>query len=577
MTCARWVLLAWLAATAGCSAKDDDRGEREREGAAGKPAAADTGEGADGEPSGAAAFEAGSRSPEARAHFRKGLLALHSFWYEEASKQFGEAIAADRTFAMAYWGLAMSKSKLLWGDDDLAGGRRALREMPPSSRLSGREQAWVAAAKALFAEGDVRSSRRGFAAAMEEIHASYPDDESTTFLAVALLASTRPEDPDGAPVRERAAALAGEVFERNPKHPGAAHYLIHALDTPELASRALPAAKVYATIAPEAFHARHMPAHIFARLGMWKEAVASCHSAWDASVAWARRERLPADHHDFHSLNWIIEMSFERGRRAAADAAMKQFADAVKGGLNHQNRAAYANQVASYLARTAEWKRVDELLAPLDAPATDAAAGGEVGCAHHAAAMPSAPPMALFERRAVVQAQTRAAAMRRDLAGTRRWLAERSKVEAGLRPFAEATQPKEVVARMEADRAVGEAAMLARARGDDRALIAAVAKLAERSKHEFAAEGTAGGNLAQEEIADALLRMGKPKDALAAYELVLSQHVGRARSLLGAARAAAKAGDEAAARGWYEKLLAVWSEAEEGTAGLAEARKALGQ
>ncbi|HWM86132.1 MAG TPA: hypothetical protein VNO33_09845 [Kofleriaceae bacterium] len=570
MNSRRWgALPCTIAAALACSAcdrKDAGSSSQSEKPGAEKPAAAASQE------RGMAGFEAGTRSTKARDHFRRGMAALHAFWYEEASRQFEAAVAADRGFAMAHWGLAMSKSKLLWGDDDLAGGRRALSQMPPSSGLSPRERAWVAAVTALFGKGDVRSSRRSFAAAMEQVHAQHPDDESATFLAVALLATTRPEDPSGDPIRERAAALAGEVYERSPAHPGAAHYLIHAFDTPEMAHRALPAARHYASIAPEAFHARHMPAHIFARLGMWKEAIQSCQAAWEASVAWARRERLPADSLDFHSLNWIIEMSFERGLRAGADAAMKTFSDAVKGGLNHQNRTLYARQVASYMARTGEWKRVDELLAPLEAKATDAA--GHEACGDHPP-QPGQVPLGLFERRAVLNARARAAAMRRDLAGTRRALAERNRVDAQLQPFYQATQPPESLARLNRDRDVSDAAMLARARGDDRALLEPLARLAEASKAEFAAEGTAGGVLASEEVADALLRLRRAGEARQAYEKVLAQHAGRASALLGAARAAASAGDKAASRAWYEKLLAVWSEADERTPGLKEARSAV--
>ena len=172
---------------------------------------------------------------------------------------------------MAYWGLAMSYCKLLWGDDDVAAARVQLSmHMPDPDRLTPREQAWARAAFELIREGDVRTSRKRFVAAMETVHDRFPDDESTTFLAIALLAATHPEDPDTTAVRERAAALAISVYEHNPKHPGAAHYLLHAYDTPELAARALPYARQYAKIAPAAFHARHMPAHIFSRLGMWK-------------------------------------------------------------------------------------------------------------------------------------------------------------------------------------------------------------------------------------------------------------------------------------------------------------------
>lgn len=529
---------------------------------------------------GALHFQVSGGTPQAREHFFRGLLALHSFWYDEATRQFEQAIAADKTFSMAYWGLAMSHAKLLWGDDDLAAGRDALTRMPGPNLLPPHDQAWVVAALSLFrkANADVLTTRRDFLAVMEQLHAQFPDDESALFLALALLSTIRPGDPAEVQlqVRNRAAGLAMEVFQRNPKHPGAAHYIIHAYDTPELAARALPAAQQYAAIAPAAFHALHMPAHIFVRLGMWKEAAASCQAAWDASVAWVQREKLSPDHQDFHSLSWLVELGFERGRRKDADRALASYGAAIRGGLPHDKRAAYANQVASFLARTGQWERVDELLAPLQAPASDAAAAAPGSPpAHDHGGAPSGAPGELFERRAVLGTLAQAAAMRKDQAGLRRILDQRDAVDAELRPFLVATQPREFVDSADKLRRLVREALLARARGDDRALVAALRPLAIDQDQEFTGEGTAGGLLHHEAIAEALVRLGDLKGALSEYHFVLANHAGRARSLLGAARAAAKAGDDAASRDLYRTLLATWSEADEDTEGLAEARRAV--
>jgi tetratricopeptide (TPR) repeat protein len=528
---------------------------------------------------GALHFEIAGGTPEARQHFTQGLLALHSFWYDEATQQFTAAIEADRTFSMAYWGLAMSHAKLLWGDDDLDAGRDALTRMPSPNLLPLHDQAWVVAALSLFRRAtlDVRASRKEFLATMEQVHAKFPDDESALFLALALLSTVAPNDPTQDQVRKRAAGLAMEVFQRNPKHPGAAHYLIHAYDTPELAQLALPAAQQYATIAPAAFHALHMPAHIFVRLGMWKEAVASCQAAWDASVAWVRRDKVSPDHEDFHSLSWLVELNFERGRRKDAERALSMYADAVRGGLTHDKRAAYANQVASFLGRTGEWARVDELLMPLKEPPAGAGTGGPAGssmaCGH--APAPHGPPSELFEKRAVLGTIAQAAAMRRDQALLTRTLDQRDAVDAELHPFLVATQSKEFVESADKLRGFVRAALIARARGDDRALVAALRPLAVDQDQEFTGEGTAGGLLHHEAIAEALLRLGQARQALDEYRVVLANHAGRARSLLGAARAAAKAGDAATSRDFYRKLLATWSEADEGTEGLAEAQQAV--
>jgi tetratricopeptide (TPR) repeat protein len=550
----RWLLVALLAAA--CSSKSS------------QPMAQP--QGYDPESLGSIKFSLSEGTPEARTHWMRGMLALHSFWYDEATRQFHAAITADSTMNMAYWGAAMSHIKLLWGDDDLDAAKQVLSRIPDPDRLPEREQAWVIALVELLRDDDTRTSRRKFVAAMSDLHQRFPDDESATFLAVALLAAMRPDDPDQVAVRLRAGALSLGVLGRNPKHPGAAHYLIHAYDTPSLAVFALPFAYAYAGFAPAAFHVRHMPAHIFARLGMWNEAIRSCQSAWDVSVAAADREHLSTDHRDFHSLNWIVEMSFELGRRKDADVAMAEFANAVRGGVGHQTRTAYAAQVASYMARTGEWSRVDELLAPLQAPATDNAAAHH----QHGGPSPAGSFAAQLEAMAVLDARVRAAAMQRDVARTEAVLVEFAAQSGRMRQAMSAMQPPDALAKADEALARHREAMLARARGDDRALIAVLRLSADESDQEVGGESTPVGLLQREEIADALMRLGDHAAARAEYELVLAKHPRRARALLGAARASAKAGDATSAKAHYRELANVWATADAKTEGLDEARAA---
>ena len=529
---------------------------------------------------GALTFEHTEGTAEARAFFTRGLLALHSFWYDEATRQFQQAITADRQMNLAYWGLAMSHLKLLWGEDDLTAARLALSKMPNPDRLSPREQAWVMAAVELVKAGDVRTSRKRFAESLTTLHTLYPDDEAKTFLAVALLSTTRPEDPDTLEVRKRAAALASEVYARNPKHPGAAHYIIHAYDTPELASLALPHARDYARIAPAAFHARHMPAHIFSRLGMWSDAIASCHAAWDASLASARREKLSANHHDFHSLGWLIEMYFELGQRDKATAMLATFAKAVEAGLGRQHRALYATEVASFMMRTGDWARVDELLAPLAKPPVDepipASGSGATRAGEPSHCAPgAASPLQLVEQLAVLDARLRAAAMQHDAAKTRKLLAEVDALRVELRPSLAATQPKEALARIDASHARHRQVQLARATKNDRALLPLLRAQAAEVQLEVGGESNPSGFVAHDDVGDTLLRLGKPAEAVAAYQLALKTHPGRARSLLGVARAATKAGDASTARAAYEQLVKQWTAADPDLDGLAEARAAI--
>jgi hypothetical protein len=169
----------------------------------------------------------------------------------------------------------------------------------------------------------------------------------------------------------------------------------------------------------------------------------------------------------------------------------------------------------------------------------------------------------------------RAAAARRDQALLKTTLDERDAVDAELRPFLVATQPKELVDSTDQLRVLVRKALVARAKGDDRALIATLQPLALDQKQEFTGEGTAGGILHQEDIAEALLRLGRAKESLAEYRAILAQHAGRTRSLLGAARAAAKAHDPTASREFYQQLVEAWSEADDNTDGLTEARQAI--
>ena len=530
-------------------------------------------DGYDSQALGALTFEVSNGTPEARAHFARGLLALHSFWYDEASRQFEAAIASDSSMRMAYWGAAMSKCKLLWADDDVNGARQLLARLPDPDAMSPREQAWVSAAVELLRPTDVRTSRKAFAAAMENVYRAFPDDESATFLAAALLAAMAPEDPDQFLVRVRAAGLALDVYRRNPKHPGAAHYAIHAFDTPMFAPLALPLAEHYARTAPAAFHARHMPAHIFSRLGMWKEAIASCQAAWDASQAAARLYKLSADHYDFHSLNWLVEMHFELGHRKAADAALATFAQAVKEGVGHQIRAQFASQVLSYLMRTGEWSRADELLAPLSAtPAKDSPSRSDV--ASHCAAASVGSPYALVEEQAVVATRARAAAMAGDLANTKQLLAHLDTLRVQLRPILQTTQSPEAIKKFERTHEWRRRTLLARATKNDRALLAVLRESIDGADSEVGGETIQTGFLAREELADTLLRLGDAKAAAAEYARTLATHPRRARSLLGAARAAAKLGDRKTARARYSELLLQWATADAETDGLTEAKAA---
>lgn len=221
-----------------------------------------------------------SGAPAAQADFLKGLAALHNFQYPGAARAFQRAQSADPEFALAYWGEAMSYNHAVWQEQDAVAAHAALAKLgaTPEARAAKaktpREKAYLDAVEMLYGAGEKNDRDRRFALAMEQVHATYPDDvDATCFYALALLGTSNAGRD--VPTYMRAAALMEEVFERNPQHPGAAHYLIHSVDDSVHAPLGLRAANAYAKIAPDSPHAQHMTSHIYLALGMWDETVAA--------------------------------------------------------------------------------------------------------------------------------------------------------------------------------------------------------------------------------------------------------------------------------------------------------------
>ena len=276
-----------------------------------------------------------SGSAAAQASFLRGVAWLHSFGYEDAIDAFREAQKIDPSFAMAYWGEALSFSQPLWFFEEVDKARAALAKLGPTpdARLAKartpREQGFMRAIEALFGPGDTGARAKAYATAMAKVAADNPaDDEAQTFYALALLA-TMPRGDASLPIRRQAGTVAEKVFARNPNHPGAAHYILHAYDHGSLAAKALPAARAYAKIAPAASHALHMPAHAFLQMGMWDEAAASDEASWNASIAWARRRNLSVAQRDYHSLSWLQYEWTQQGRFSKTKEAIGLVSDAM--------------------------------------------------------------------------------------------------------------------------------------------------------------------------------------------------------------------------------------------------------
>ena len=271
-----------------------------------------------------------SGSAAAQPAFIRGVLLLHSFEYDDAIAAFREAQNADPAFAMAYWGEALSYNQPLWLNENLDKARATLTRLGPTrvarqaKAPTAREQGYLDAVERLFGDGAKPARDRAYADRMAQLHAQFPeDDEASTFYALALL-STIPAGERNPAVSLKAGEIALAVLKKNPEHPGANHYALHAFDDGEHAARALQAARTYARIAPASSHARHMPSHVFLPLGMWDDAVASDEAAFATSVDIAKRKGLPASQYDFHALSWLHYEYLQQGRFAKARETMRE-------------------------------------------------------------------------------------------------------------------------------------------------------------------------------------------------------------------------------------------------------------
>jgi tetratricopeptide (TPR) repeat protein len=273
-----------------------------------------------------------SGSPAAQPHFIRGVLLLHNFEYDDAIEAFRDAQRVDPAFVMAYWGEAMCYNQSLWLHEEVAKARDALarlRMARATARVTAREQRYVDAVESLVGTGDKAARDRAYADKMGDLARAYPDDdEAAAFYALALLATVPPTQPN-ADVSLKAGAIAATILEKNPQHPGAAHYALHAYGDGQHAAMGLKAARIYARIAPASSHARHMPSHVFLPLGMWDEAAMADESAFAASTDWVKRHGASPAQLDFHSLSWLQYEYLQQGRFAKARELLEPIRQAL--------------------------------------------------------------------------------------------------------------------------------------------------------------------------------------------------------------------------------------------------------
>ena len=250
---------------------------------------------------------ANSGAATAQPAFQRGIALLHNFQYPEAAEAFREAQRLDPSFALAYWGEAMTYNHGVWREQDSVAARAVISRILvlPNERTTPRERAFLDAVETLYATGKPKGSRdTAYALAMQRAAANEKNDvEAQLFYSLSLLSLFPRTDS----TYLKAAAIAERVMRDHPDHPGALHYVIHSYDNPAHARQGLAAARAYSKVAPDAPHAQHMTSHIFIALGMWDDVAA-------ANEVSTKMGKAPCG----HGAIWLHYAYLQQGRRTDA-------------------------------------------------------------------------------------------------------------------------------------------------------------------------------------------------------------------------------------------------------------------
>ena len=483
--------------------------------------------------------------------FERGVALLHSFWYEEAQKEFEDIAKHDPHCAMARWGVAMSLWHQLWDTpkaDTLAQGAAEVKKAKGLHPKTDRERDYIAAIGAFYEDSkkDHQTRATAYSKAMERMYQRYPEDrEAAAFYALSLLASEPDHDTTFAH-RKQAAAVLEKLFAEEPDHPGVAHYLIHSYDKPQLAELGLPAARRYAKIAPAAPHALHMPSHIFARLGLWQEDIESNL----ASVAATRKTaamHMGGEAHQFHAMDFLDYAYLQIGRE---DEAQK-LVDEINAMPPQQDMYGMGDPrpwaLGEFSARNAielhHWQEAAALTPP-------------------AGARPGTNSVVYWARAIGASRSGNLEQARKDVAeieSIRKTAAANKKT--GL-AYVAGLEEKEAQAWLD----------FAEGKGDS-----GVQTLRSIAEQEEAEGEETGAFPARELAADMLLEMKHPEQALAEYEKDLKFNPNRFDGLYGAARAAEMAGKAKEASTYYAQLVKTCAGSNSDRPELAHARALLAQ
>jgi hypothetical protein len=463
----------------------------------------------------------------AQRRFDRAMRYQHSFWYAESKEIYQEAIKADPQCAIAYWGIALSLLSNPHGAipaPNLPLGLAAIEKAKAIGASTERERDFIDALAVMYVDYDKTPQQvrvQSYLQKMAALAAKYPDDdEAQIFYAITLNVAASPADKTYAN-QLKGAAILEPIWQRQPQHPGVAHYLIHLYDYPAIAAKGLPAALRYSKIAPNSPHAQHMPSHIFTRVGYWKESIA----ANLASVQSAKANREGGE--QLHGQDYLVYAYLQLCQDRAAYAVIDEIEvaqpdpDAFGGAFSR------AASPARYMVERGDWKGAANLdVKPTKFPHV-------MAITHFARAL--------------------GAARSGDPAAARADVAKLVEIRDGLREAKNTYWAGQVDLQAQVATAW---VLYADGKHDD--ALKAMSAAADAEDNTEKAPVTPGPlTPARELYGFMLLDRGMAKEAAAAFEATMAKEPNRFNGYVGAARAAQALGDTVKAKAVYEKLVAL--------------------
>jgi hypothetical protein len=484
----------------------------------------------------------------AQRRFDRAMRYQHSFWYDAARDIFLEAAKADAECGMAYWGVALTyldNPHNAIPAPNIPLGLAAIQKAKAIGAKTERERDYIDALTLMYADADKLTHVQRITAylkAMEALAAKNPtDDEAQIAYAITLNTSASPADKTYAQ-QLKGAAILEPIWKRQPQHPGIAHYLIHLYDYPAIADKGLTAARLYSKIAPAAPHAQHMPSHIFTRVGDWKESISS--NIASVKAAKAEKELGSAFHGQDYMVYAYLQLADDKDARGVLDE-MKTLpaTDANAFGTYF----ALAASPARYMVERGDWAGAAQLeVRPSVFPHT-------MAITHFARAL--------------------GAARSGNPGAAKADIAKLAELRDKLREAKNGYWAQQVDIQWQ----IANAWLLDAEGKTDEALktMSAAADAEDKTDKSPVTPGPLAP--ARELYGDMLLKHGMAKEALAAFEATKAKEPNRFRGYAGAAKAAEKLGDRAAAKANYEKLIAMVGQANSDRADVKAAYQFLGK